>query len=101
MEYSSRTFGNGQQQSTNLAYSKPLIPRDGTFAYNPETYTNSQLSMYGKRSMIAPNNFIGVKTLRQDNMQPNRQHTPSAMVWDPEKEGIPILRTQPIPKMYQ
>lgn len=93
--------GSGQQTYQNLAYSKPLIPRDGNGLYNPSQYMNSQLNMYGKRSFIAPNNFIGMKSFRPPNTEPNRQQNSSSMVWDPVKEGIPILTTPPIPKMYQ
>jgi hypothetical protein len=93
--------GTGQQVSSNMAYSKPFIPRNGNPYYNPSQYINSKLNMYGKRAFIAPNNFIGIKSVRPPNMQPNRQHTPSAMVWQPEKHGIPILTTPPIPKTFQ
>lgn len=93
--------GTGQQAPLNLAYSKPLIPRNGNPYYNPNEYGNSYLNNYGKRSFIAPNNFIGIKSLRPDNMQPNRQHIPSGLVWNPQEQGIPILTTPPIPKTFQ
>ena len=93
--------GSGQQISKNLAYSKPLIPKNGNNLYNPSQYMNTYLNMYGKRSFIAPDNFIGMKSLRPSNMQPNQQHTPSSLVWEPLKQGIPILSTQPIQRKFQ
>jgi hypothetical protein len=92
--------GTGQQTYQNLAYSKPLLPRDGNKLYNPNEYGKSYLNNYGKRSFIAPNNFIGIQVLRPANMEPNRQHNPSGLVWDTIKEGVPILTTPPIPKSY-
>lgn len=92
--------GGGQESDYRMTISKPYIPRDGNPYYNHETYTNSQLNNYGKRSMIRPDNFIGFKSLRSDNMFPNRQHIPSGLVWDPIKQGIPILQTTPIQKSY-
>ena len=90
--------GQTQQDQTNRVYAKPFIPKNGN--YNPETYLNSQLNMGNKRTPIKPDNFIGFKTLRPDNMQPNRQHNPSGMVWDPVAQGVPVMKTQPIPKMF-
>lgn len=91
--------GHGQQVYANLAYSKPNIPKNGNPFYNPSTYMNSTLNNYGKRSFMKPDNFIGITSCRPANMQPNRQHTPK-MNRDPIKEGLPILQTPPIPKLY-
>jgi hypothetical protein len=92
--------GFDQEFSENMVYAKPFISRNGNPYYNPETYLNSQLNMGNKRTPIKPDNFIGFKTLRPDNMQPNRQHNPSGLVWDPVAQGVHIMQTQPIPKMF-
>jgi len=92
--------GSGQQVPFNLAYSKPLIPKNGNPYYNSSQYINSYLNMYGKRSFIAPNNFIGTMHQRPDNMQPCQTYIPSKLNRDPVKEGLPILQTPPIPKIY-
>ena len=91
--------GSGQQTYVNVAYSKPLTPRDGNHLLNPSIYMNSKLNMYNKRLFQAPNNFIGFKGLRPANMQPNRQQTPH-MNRQPAKEGIPILKTEPVPRTF-
>lgn len=76
---------------------KPFISRNGNNLYNPETYLNSQLSMYNKRTPIQPSNFIGIKRLRNDNIESNRQHSP----YMNHINNFPILRTPEIPIIYQ
>lgn len=91
---------NGQEQQLpiNVAYAKPLIPRNGNPYYNPETYLNSQLNMLNKRTPIQPSNFIGFKSLRPDNMMPNMQHKPTAL--NPPIT-VPVMQTQPVPRVFQ
>jgi hypothetical protein len=89
--------GSEQSANGNLTFARPRISRNGNQYLNPETYLNSQHTMPNKRTPIKPDNFIGFKTLRPDNMQPNRQHTPTSL--NPPVT-IPILKTAPIPKIY-
>lgn len=89
--------GAAQEYTVNMTYVKPLIPRNGNPYYNPESYLNSQLNMGNKRSPIQPDNFIGYKAFRSDNMHPNRQHIPTALN---VPITVPILMTQPVPKIY-
>jgi hypothetical protein len=89
--------GQDQQLPINVAHSKPLIPRNGNPYYNPETYLNSQLNMGNKRTPIKPDNFIGFKSFRNDNMMPNMGHKPTAL--NPPIT-IPVMTTQPVPKIY-
>lgn len=90
--------GAGQEIGHKMTITKPFISSNGNQYINQETYVNSQLSMGNKRTPIKPDNFIGFKSFRPDNMQPNRQHTPSAL--NPPVT-VPILTTQPIQKMFQ
>lgn len=92
--------GAGQETGFKMTISKPLIPKNGNPYYNPSTYINTHLNMPNKRRFMKPDNYVGFKSFRPDNMQPNRQHIPSGLVWDPIKEGIPILKTPPISKIY-
>jgi len=89
--------GSGQETGHVMTITKPHISRNGNPYYNPEAYINSHLNMYNKRTPIKPDNFIGFKSLRADNMHPNRQHLPSALN---APITVPIMRTQPIPKTY-
>lgn len=89
--------GAYQEDATNYAYAKPLIPRNGNPFYNPETYLNSQLNMGNKRSPIQPDNFIGYKSFRADNMHPNRQHIPTALN---APITVPVMKTEAVPKIY-
>lgn len=90
--------GGGQETGFRMMITKPNISTNGNPYYNPETYLNSQLNMYNKRTPYKPDNFIGFKSLRPDNMQPNRQHIPSAL--NPPIT-VPILTTPPVPKVFQ
>lgn len=90
--------GSGQQDEFRMTTTKAYIPTNGNPYYNPETYINSQLNNYNKRTPIKPDNFIGFKALRPDNMLPNMQHKPSALN---VPITVPIMRTQPVPKTFQ
>lgn len=90
--------GIGQQDEFMMTITKPYISTNGNPYYNPETYINSQLNNYNKRTPIKPDNFVGFKILRPDNMLPNMQHKPTALN---APITVPVMRTQPIPKTFQ
>lgn len=90
--------GSGQETGFRQTITKPHIPTNGNPYYNPSTYTNSHLNYYNKRTPMKPDNFIGFKVLRPDNMFPNMQHKPSAL--NPPII-VPVMRTQPVLKTFQ
>jgi hypothetical protein len=67
--------------------------------YNPNVEMMSSLYM-PRRLNYAPTNFIGVNTLRPDNMQPTRTYLPHGIngVYVPD---IPIMKTLPVKPKFQ
>lgn len=90
--------GSGQETNFTMTVNRTYIPKNGNPYYNPSTYMNSQLNNYNKRTPMKPDNFIGFKALRPDNMMPNMQHKPTAL--NPPIT-VPIMQTQPVPKTFQ
>lgn len=91
--------GSSQEEHFKSSITKPFISRNGDSLYNPETYINSGLNMFNKRSPYQPSNFIGIKRLRDDNVEDNRGNKPYMNHVNPK--DFPILKTPPNPLIYQ
>lgn len=68
--------------------------------YNPNVEMNSSLNRANKRPFYAPNNFIGVSSIRPDNLQPTRTYNPSG-IKGPYTPNVPIMRTMPVQPKFQ
>lgn len=67
--------------------------------YNPNVEMKS--SLYRQtRAPYAPTNYIGIKTIRPDNMQPTRTYNPAGLNGIYNYEG-PVLHTQPVQPKFQ
>lgn len=67
--------------------------------YGRDTDMNSGLYKQ-RRPNYAPTNFIGVNTIRPDNMQPTRTYLPHGIkgVYVPD---VPIMKTLPVKPKFQ
>ncbi len=88
----------GQGTMDTFANYKPYNKTKGQ--YNPSTDLNSSLYRANKRPLYAPTNFIGVDTIRPDNLQPTRTYNPSG-IKGPYTPTVPILRTMPVQPKFQ
>lgn len=68
--------------------------------YNPSNELHSTLYRANKRPFYAPANFIGVTSVRPDNLQPTRTYNPSG-INGPYTPTVPIMRTMPIQPKFQ
>lgn len=67
--------------------------------FNPNVEMNSSLYQQ-KRPNNAPTNFIGVSSLRSDNMQPTRTFNPSG-IKGVHNIDVPYMRTLPVKPKFQ
>jgi len=86
-----------QGMQDSRAFFKPSH-KPGT--YNPNVEMKSSLYMANKRMPYAPTNFIGVNTIRPDNMQPTRTFKPAG-INGPYVPTVPIMTTQPVQAKFQ
>lgn len=68
--------------------------------YNPNNEMQSSLYRANKRLPNAPTNFIGINSIRPDNLQPTRTYNPSGIkgIHTPD---VPLMRTMPVQPKYQ
>lgn len=86
------------QGALNIPASFKPFNKKGTF--NPNVEMNSSLNRANKRLPYAPTNFIGVNSIRPDNLQPTRTYNPSG-IKGPYTPKVPILHTMPVQAKYQ